>query len=120
MYYTVSNRVLSNGALTSDMETNSYWTSDGTEPLDQLSSWTAETPESFRKARVRTASKFPQILGPEEQEKQRHMGVFVHGTTRRGGTGGLRTGCTRRTIWGYACYSRGHRRYPRWDVFRIG
>ncbi|MCX6607891.1 MAG: alpha/beta fold hydrolase [Acidobacteria bacterium] len=79
MYYMVSNRVLSKGTLTSEIGENSYWISDGAGPLDQLTSWKAETADGFRKALIRVAGKFPQILDPEEHEQQRHIGVFVHG-----------------------------------------
>lgn len=79
MYYMVTNRALRNGVPTSDLGTLSYWISDGSGALDQIGSWTKQTPAAFRKALIAAADSFPQILDLEEHEKQRHVGLFVHG-----------------------------------------
>ena len=90
MYYMVSNRVLKNGTLTSEIGTESYWTSDGLGPVDQLASWTKAEKDEFQKALVRATGKFPQILDPENHEEQRHVGVFVHGFNNSWGGAAVR------------------------------
>ena len=79
MYYMVSNRELVAGTLTSRIGDDTYWTSDGSGPQDQLASWTSATKDEFKKALVKATGRFPQILDPENHEEQRHVGVFVHG-----------------------------------------
>lgn len=79
MRWLITNRNIVDNGFGTAQDNLTFWTlrSPGL-PLDQLSSWQMQSPDSFKKLLVQTADQFPTPfnLAPEHQK---HVCLFVHG-----------------------------------------
>lgn len=76
-YWMITNRNVTEDGLGADLDALTFYVSDKAK-LDDLASWTAVTAKEFRTELAAAADAFPLI--PETQnEKQKHVTVFVHG-----------------------------------------
>lgn len=57
----------------------SFWTTENATAIDDLSMWTERSSDDFKKALTLEVRRFPSIDDPDQQEKQKHLGIFVHG-----------------------------------------
>lgn len=79
-YWMITNRnVASDGLGRKRTEELSFFTADGGPlPLREIASWTRRTAVQFRQELIAAADAFP-FFAENENEKQKHVTVFVHG-----------------------------------------
>lgn len=81
MYWMISNRKKSDDQQTlgNNQGPLSFWTTDNAAAIDDLSVWTEQSADDFKKALTLEVRRFPWIDDPDHQEQQKHLGMFVHG-----------------------------------------
>lgn len=81
MYWMISNRNQSTNPPTlGNREAGlTYWTTENAAAIDDLGAWTKRSAEEFKKVLAQEVRQFPWIEDPDQQEQQKHVGIFVHG-----------------------------------------
>jgi esterase/lipase superfamily enzyme len=80
-YWMISNRNATNDGFGPNRSSLSYWTAEGseTESLTDIKKWEKVAPKAFKTNLITAADAFPSLPDPADNERQKHVTLFVHG-----------------------------------------